>query len=231
MGNTKLVNKIRGNYARVLDNIATASARVGRKPTDVTTVGISKTFDLSVVEAGYKAGLRDIGENRVQEAQSKIIAMEQSVRWHLVGHLQRNKARTAVNLFDVIHSVDSLRLARILTRHVGPNCKFLIQVNLTGNPKQHGLIRSELPAVCAAISDETTLTLDGLMTMAPFTEEETRLRSIFSELRELIEDLRSSIPQQPWTHLSMGMTSDYQYAIQEGATIIRLGRAIFGERG
>ena len=141
--------------------------------------------------------------------------MEQSIRWHLVGHLQRNKARTAVNLFDVIHSVDSLRLARILTRHVGPNCKFLIQVNLTGNPKQHGLIRSELPAVCAAISDETPLTLDGLMTMAPFTEEETTLRSIFSELRELIEDLRSSVPQQPWTHLSMGMTSDYQYAIQE----------------
>ena len=102
MVNTNLVNKIRGNYARVLDNIATASAKVGRNPTDVTTVGISKTFDLSVVEAGYRAGLRDLGENRVQEAQSKIFAIEHSVRWHLVGHLQRNKASTAVNLFNII---------------------------------------------------------------------------------------------------------------------------------
>ena len=148
-----------------------------------------------------------------------------------MGHLQRNKASTAVNLFNIIHSVDSLRLARILARHIDADCKFLIQVNLTGNPKQHGLMRSELQAVCAAISDETPLALDGLMTIAPFAEEETNLRSIFSQLRELIENLRRSVPQQPWTHLSMGMTSDYQYAIQEGATIIRLGRAIFGERG
>jgi hypothetical protein len=213
----------------VQERVAAAVARAGRDPAGVTTVAITKTFDLPVVEAAHAAGLRDLGENRVQEAQVKIEAAPADIRWHLVGHLQRNKAR-AIPLFHLIQSVDSLRLARALDRHANPSQPILIQVNLTGNPGQHGVAPAELAELCAAIAAETSLHLDGLMTIAPFVDEEAVLRPVFGRLRELRENLISELPGQPWTHLSMGMTSDFEYAVEEGATLIRVGRAIFGER-
>jgi PLP dependent protein len=144
--------------------------------------------------------------------------------------LQRNKAKVAAPLFHLIQSVDSLRLARALDRHTDSGQPILIQVNLTGNPAQHGVDPAELSDICAAIADETSLRLDGLMTIAPFVDEEAVLRPVFGRLRELRENLVAGVPGQPWTHLSMGMTSDFEYAVEEGATIIRVGRAIFGER-
>lgn len=231
MDGVNLVENIRANYDRVQDRVAAAAARAGRDPAEVTTVAISKTFDLPVVQAAYEAGLRELGENRVQEAQEKIEAGPPGIRWHLVGHLQRNKAKVAAGLFQMIQSVDSLRLARALGRHVEADYPVLIQVNLTENPQQHGLRMSELTDACGEIADETALRLDGLMTIAPFVDDETTLRATFGRLRELRENLLSAVPRQPWTHLSMGMTSDFEYAVEEGATIIRVGRAIFGERG
>lgn len=225
-----LIETIRANHARVQIRLAAAAARAGRDPAEVTTVAITKTHDLSVVRAAFDAGLRDLGENRVQEAQPKIDAAPPGIRWHLVGHLQRNKAKAAAGLFQTIQSVDSLRLARALDRHAASDYRVLIQVNLTGNPNQHGVGPDELLDICGAIAADTSLRLDGLMTIAPFVDDETTLRAVFGRLRELRDNLLSDIPGQPWEHLSMGMTSDFEYAVEEGATIIRVGRAIFGER-
>jgi pyridoxal phosphate enzyme (YggS family) len=225
-----LLETIRANHARVQEHVAAAAARAGRDPAGVTTVAITKTFDQTVVEAAHEAGLRDLGENRVQEAAPKIAAAASDIRWHLVGHLQRNKAKVAAPIFHLIQSVDSLRLARALDRHGDDGQAVLIQVNLTGNPAQHGIDPAELPDLAATIAAETTLRLDGLMTIAPFVEEEAVLRPVFGRLRELRENLIAGQPRQPWTHLSMGMTSDFEYAVEEGATLIRVGRAIFGER-
>lgn len=226
----ELIERIRVSYARVQERVADAAARAGRDAAEVTTVAITKTFGLPVVEAAHAAGLRDLGENRVQEAQGKIEEAPPGIRWHLVGHLQRNKAKAAAGLFGMIQSVDSPRLARALDRHAEADYPVLIQVNLTGNPDQHGLGKDGLAEVCGQIAEETSLRLDGLMTIAPFVDEEATLRGTFGRLRELRESLRSAVPGQPWTHLSMGMTSDFEYAIEEGATIVRVGRAIFGER-
>ncbi|HJO06317.1 MAG TPA: YggS family pyridoxal phosphate-dependent enzyme [Chloroflexota bacterium] len=227
---TTLRETIRANYARVQERVAAAAARAGRDPADVTTVAITKTFELPVIEAAHAVGLRDLGENRVQEAQAKIATAPAGIRWHLVGHLQRNKARIAAPLFHLIQSVDSLRLARALDRYRHDDQPVLIQVNLTGNPDQHGVHPDELPGLAATIAAETALRLDGLMAIAPIVDEETVLRPVFGRLRELRENLTTTLPEQSWTHLSMGMTSDFEYAVAEGATIIRVGRAIFGER-
>ncbi len=231
METADLIDRIRANHARVRDRVEAAAARAGRDPAEVTTVAITKAFGLPVVEAAYAAGLRELGENRVQEAQGKIEAATEAFRWHLVGHLQRNKAKAAAGLFQMIQSVDSLRLARALDRHAEAGYPVLIQVNLTGNPGQHGLGEDELTDVCGQIAEETSLRLDGLMTIAPFVDDEATLRAAFGRLRELRENLLSAVAGQPWKHLSMGMTSDFEYAVEEGATIIRVGRAIFGERG
>ncbi len=231
MEGVDLIERIRTSYARVQERVADAAARSGRDAAEVTTVAITKTFGLPVVEAAYAAGLRELGENRLQEAQGKIEGASEGLRWHLVGHLQRNKAKAAAGLFGMIHSMDSVRLALALDRHAEAGYPVLIQVNLTENPGQHGLGEDELAEVSGRIAEETSLRLDGLMTIAPFVDDEATLRGTFGRLREVRDDLRSVVPEQPWTHLSMGMTSDFEYAIEEGATIVRVGQAIFGERG
>ncbi|MCY4109419.1 MAG: YggS family pyridoxal phosphate-dependent enzyme [Chloroflexi bacterium] len=214
----------------VTDRVARACERSGRHPDAVTIVAISKTFDLEHIRAAAAAGLKHFGENRVQEAQQKAPYAPDGLTWHMVGGLQRNKAKAAAGLFNIIQSVDSLRLARAIDRAASEEMPVLVQANVTGNPRQHGLAPDEIIDTIRSIDAETSLKLAGLMTIAPFVDDETTLRRSFSDLRDLLERVRDAVPDQPWTHLSMGMTNDFELAVEEGATIVRIGRAIFGDR-
>ena len=222
-----------GIAARVLGiraRISTICGDVGRSPETVTLVAVSKTFDAATVRHGLAAGLADLGENRVQEAQVKIPQVGGG-RWHLVGHLQRNKARAAIQLFSLIHSLDSERLARRLeaVRDDRP-CDVLIQVNLTGMQTQGGTEPAGLSRLAFVLDRETGLTLRGLMTIGPFDATPAASRACFRRLRELRDALQVDLPNQPIADLSMGMTDDLDPALVEGATIVRVGRAIFGAR-
>lgn len=210
--------------------IAAVCQEAGRSPDGVTLVAVSKTFDAATVRKGLAAGLTDLGENRVQEAQAKIPQVGGG-RWHLVGHLQRNKARVAVQLFSLIHSVDSERLVRRLdaVRENRP-CDVLIQVNLTRAQTQGGVEPEGLSQLAAVLDRETGLILRGLMTIGPLGATPTASRACFRRLRELRDTLRASLPNQPISDLSMGMTDDLDPALVEGSTIVRVGRAIFGAR-
>ena len=222
-----------GIAARIADirrRIATVCHEAARSPDDVTLVAVCKTFDAATVRHGLAAGLKDLGENRIQEAQAKI-PLVGGGRWHLVGHLQRNKARAATQLFSLIHSVDSVRLARRLeTVRDGRPCDVLIQVNLTGAQTQGGIQPAGLAQLASVLDRETGLTLRGLMTIGPLGTDAGASRVCFRRLRELRDALRVNLPNQPIAELSMGMTDDLDEAVVEGATIVRVGRAIFGAR-
>ena len=224
------VSSVAARVQAVRARIDTTCRDVGRAPEGVTLVAISKTFDAALVRDGLAAGLTDLGENRVQEAQTKIPQVGGG-RWHLVGHLQRNKARVAVQLFSLIHSLDSERLAHRLeaVRDDRP-CDVLIQVNLTGTETQGGVEPAGLSRLATALDRETELTLRGLMTIGPFGATPSASRACFRRLRELRDTLRRNLPNQPIADLSMGMTDDLDPALAEGATIVRVGRAIFGAR-
>lgn len=218
--------QIAANLARVRERIESACARSGRDPASVTLVGVSKTVEPPLIAEAVRAGLADLGENRVQEALPKgeAIAVEGlSPTWHLVGHLQTNKAKQALELFTVIHSIDSTRLVEALAkRTIGP-VECFIEVNISGEASKHGASADDVPEILHAIDAAHALQSVGLMTVAPQDASETELRRVFSGLRELAE--RYSLPK-----LSMGMTGDFELAIEEGATHVRVGRAIFGER-
>ena len=224
---------IADNVGKVLAHIADAAARSGRTPEDVTLVAVSKGFGQERVTEAAAAGLDVFGENRIQEAAAKIPALPAALQWHMIGHIQSNKARQAAGLFDVIHSVDSERLVRSLARHAADldrRIPVLLQVNVTGKESQYGVPPASVPAIARRVADFTALRLDGLMTIASFTEDEKVLRSEFQTLRRLRDELQTIVPDHPCRELSMGMTNDYAVAIEEGATIVRVGRAIFGER-
>ena len=222
--------RIATQVAAVRGRIASVCREADRSPDSVTLVAVCKTFDAGTVRHGLAAGLADFGENRVQEAQAKIPQVGGG-RWHLVGHLQRNKARPAAQLFSLIHSVDSERLAHRLedVRDDGP-CDVLIQVNLTGAQTQGGIEPANLARLASVLDRETNLTLRGLMTIGPLGTDQQSSRACFRRLRELRDALRLSLPNQPVAELSMGMTDDLDPALVEGATIVRVGRAIFGVR-
>jgi pyridoxal phosphate enzyme (YggS family) len=236
------------NLARVRERIAAAARRAGRAPDEVTLVAVSKTHPVHKVEDAYRAGVRDFGENRVREANAKIPSFRERVdsgelvRWHMIGHLQRRKARSAVVLFDMIHSVDSLRLAERINRMAEAYEKtvpVLLEVNVSGEASKHGY---ELASSDGAGGHEVFvseveqmlalpfLRVQGLMTMAPVVAHPDQARPFFVAVRELRDDLARRFPSAGWHHLSMGMTDDFEPAIEEGATIVRIGRAIFGER-
>ena len=226
----------KNSYVRaVTDRIEDVETRIqgachesGRSREAITLVAVTKTMSAFTVRDAITAGLINFGENRVQEAQTKI-PMVGGGRWHLIGHLQRNKARIATQLFSLIHSVDSERLAqRLDVMREDRTCAVLIQVNLTDNPSQGGVAPDNLHALAMTIDRETSLELHGLMTIGPMTIEESTIRSCFRRLRELHDKLRADLPNQPFEELSMGMTNDFELAISEGSTIIRVGRAIFG---
>lgn len=220
----------------VREQIALAARKSGRSPVDVRLIAISKTHPASVIRTLSELGATDFGENRVQEADEKIAEIGRDrVRWHLVGHLQANKARRAVNLFDVIHSVDSLDLARRLDRLCGEEGRdrlpVLIQVDLGHEETKSGIDESELNHLVDGLRPLTRLELTGLMTLPPFFDDTEQSRPFFRRLRELRDELalRGAFGDRRG-ELSMGMTHDFEVAIQEGATMVRIGTAIFGER-
>ncbi|MGB7925756.1 MAG: YggS family pyridoxal phosphate-dependent enzyme, partial [Pyrinomonadaceae bacterium] len=208
----------------------------GRDPAEITLVAVSKTHPPALLRRAIEAGASDLGENRVQEADAKIEEVgRRAARWHLIGHLQANKARRAVTLFDVIHSVDSVSLAGRLDRLCGEEGRaslpVMIQVDLAGEATKSGASEDDLPELISAVKGSARLRLIGLMTLPPFFEEAERARPYFRRLREL-RDLFGERGDFVDGHgaLSMGMSNDYEVAIEEGATMVRVGTAIFGER-
>ncbi len=227
-------DRMAANIDHVRSIIAESALRVGRAPQDVTLVAVSKTRSVELVQMAYNLGVIDFGENRVQEALPKIAEFHpQSVRWHMIGHLQSNKAGKVVNPFYCVHSVDSLHLAQALSRHAGEQGKVLpvlLQINVSGESSKEGMSAAETSDLARQIVALPHIRVDGLMTIAPLVEDPEEVRPVFRELRSLRDRLRDELPQCSWQHLSMGMTDDYTVAIEEGATIVRIGRAIFGER-
>ena len=217
---------IAANLDAVEARIRAACARCGRDPSEVTLIGVTKTVPAARVRSAIDAGLADVGENYVQEGLAKRVALGEagaSVRWHLIGHLQSNKVRAALEGFDVIHAVDSVRLAEALSRRASRLTPVLLEVNSTREASKFGLDPRDVGPAVATISKLENLELRGLMTVAPAVTDEGRLRAVFSEVRLLAE-------ANGLTELSMGMTDDFEVAIEEGATMVRIGRAIFGER-
>ena len=216
---------IRDNFAAVEARIAAACARAGRERDEVTLVTVSKTFPASYVEEAIAAGATDIGENRVQEARDKRPQVRGSARWHLIGHLQSNKAKDAVRLFEVIETVDSIDLAAKLARAaeaVGKMQDVLLEVNVGNEPQKSGVMASDLDEVARGVRSFRSLQLLGLMSIPPQgSPDETRAH--FRRLRAMRDRLGLK-------ELSMGMTEDFEAAIEEGSTIVRIGRAIFGPR-
>jgi pyridoxal phosphate enzyme (YggS family) len=221
------------NLAEVRARIADAARRAAHDPASVTLVAVSKTVSLDRLCGIEGAGITDLGENRVQEATEKIEALGAAFRWHLIGHLQRNKARRAVELFDLIHSVDSLELAAALNRHaqsLGKRQRVLLQVNVSGEESKGGFSPDGVREAAAQLAGMLSLQPEGLMTIAPLGVDERRLRGVFGALRGLHGELAPCFDRLTWRHLSMGMTDDFEVAIEEGATLVRIGRALFGER-
>ena len=222
--------------ADIRARLAAAAQRSGRQPDEVRLIAISKTHPASVITQACQLGATDFGENRVKEAEQKIAVIgREKVRWHLVGHLQANKARRAVNLFDVIHSLDSVELAQRLERLCAEEGRaslpVLIQVDLGHEETKSGVDESELTHMVEALGPLTHLKLVGLMTLPPFFDDPEQSRPFFRRLRELRGELKQRGAFAGQTgELSMGMTHDFEVAIEEGATMVRIGTAIFGER-
>jgi pyridoxal phosphate enzyme (YggS family) len=212
--------------------IAEAAQRAGRDPGDVRLVAVSKTVAVERVAEAVAAGLTDLGENRVQEAVAKRPQLPGGVRWHMVGHLQTNKVKPAAATFAVVHSVDSVRLAQALAERRPDDLadlEVLLEVELTGLPGHTGFAPGDLTAAVTAIGGLGRLRLRGLMTMAPPVVDPEQARPAFRRLRRLRDDLEQA-GGAALTELSMGMSDDFEVAVEEGATLVRLGRAIFGER-
>lgn len=226
---------IKENIERVRERIMAACRRSGRQPEDVKLIAISKTFPAERIREAYEAGLRDFGENRVQEADAKRPALaDLTITWHLVGHLQTNKAKSARELFHWIHSVDSLRLAEKLDKSAvcsGERLPVLLEVNLGEELSKSGVREAEVMPLAEQISRLATLELRGLMGIPPFSEDAEQSRPHFRRLREAARKLEAAnLPGVSMHELSMGMSHDFEVAIEEGATMIRVGTAIFGER-
>lgn len=212
------------NIQQVQQRLAGACRRAGRRPEDVLLVAVTKGVAASTIQAAFGAGLRHFGENRVQDAETKIAGLsELPVTWHMVGHLQTNKVKTALELFHMIHSVDSLHLAEALSRRAQREIPVLLQVNVSAEGTKQGFSPQELPKAVENIVKLPYLVVRGLMTVAPLAENPEQVRPVFARLRQLRDSLGLE-------HLSMGMTDDFEVAVEEGATIVRIGRAIFGPR-
>lgn len=202
-----------------------ACERRGRDPSEVLIVAVSKGFGEREIREAFEAGIRDFGENRVQEARSKIpLLNDLPIRWHMVGHLQTNKVNHALRLFEVIHSIDSIRIAEAINKRAERKIPVLIEVNISGEGTKFGFKPEDVFDAYRKLKDLENLEIIGLMGMAPFVENPEDARPFFKKLREIRDKLGLK-------ELSMGMTQDFEVAVEEGATILRIGRAIFGERG
>jgi pyridoxal phosphate enzyme (YggS family) len=222
------------NIREIRKIIEKTAAKSGRSPSSVRLMAVTKTVDDERILEAIKSGVDIIGENYLQEAKRKLDSMGKSSEWHLIGHLQTNKAKLAVNLFDMIHSVDRMELARELNRRAlaaGRTMKILIEVNVSGETTKSGTSLPEAISLVRAVASLPNLSIQGLMTMPPFFDDPEEARPFFRTLRELRDEIEAEcISRVEMKELSMGMSGDYQVAVEEGATIVRLGRAIFGER-
>jgi pyridoxal phosphate enzyme (YggS family) len=231
---------LQSNLQAVRQRMAAAAQRAGRDPAQLTLVAVTKTQDPDRIRAAYNLGLRDFGENRVGEAEAKAGHLPDDIRWHMIGHIQSRKAPRVVPLFETVHSVDSLKLARRLDRVSADRPQplpVLLECNVSGEASKYGFAadrwasdpaqRKTLTAACQEIVALPHLQVQGLMTMAPIVPDPEQARPVFARLRQLRDELAALFPQARWQHLSMGMTDDFEIAIEEGATLIRVGRAIF----
>ena len=228
------MDHIRDNWELLRTRIERAAERNGRSASAIEVVAVSKTRSAREIEAAYACGLRLVGENRIQEAAAKRPQVAAPLAWHFVGHLQTNKAGRAVELFDLVQSVDSARLARALSRRaeqVGRTIEVLLQVNTAGSHGQAGVAPDQLVNIVAALAPLSHLRIRGLMTIAAHSEDEATVRSCFRTLRELGEKVAEcKFADVSMDYLSMGMSGDFELAIAEGANLLRLGTAIFGPR-
>ena len=225
--------KIIENLGRVRERVETACTRVDRPVDSVTVVAVTKTHKADVVTAAIEAGVTDVGENRIQEFLGKRPHVSLPCRWHFVGTLQRNKAAKAIGKFELIHSVDRVKLAQTLSRLGEENnttTRVLLEVNTSREITKHGFEPEEVTGAAAEIAELPRLEVHGLMTIGPLTDDVTAVRKAFQSLFRLKEKMEGHL-RRPLPHLSMGMTDDFEIAIEEGATIVRLGRVIFGPRG
>jgi pyridoxal phosphate enzyme (YggS family) len=225
--------RIERNLQSVRTRIADAARRSGRDPSDVQLVAVTKTVGVAEILSAADLGIDIVGENRVREALTKRDRVGDRVKWHMVGHLQRRKVRDAVSVFDCIHSVDSLALAMEIDKrctHLGKIMPVLFEANLSGEETKFGLSPDETPTVIRQASALEHIRVDGLMTMAPLVSDAEEVRPCFRRLAQLAESVASeAIPNVSMKQLSMGMTNDFEVAIEEGATAVRIGTAIFGE--
>jgi pyridoxal phosphate enzyme (YggS family) len=236
MQDAKTSNYLRDNLAEVRRKIERAATKAGRNANDIKLVAVSKTHSASVLREAIALGANILGENKVQEAEGKINEIgRNAAEWHLIGHLQSNKARKAVELFDVIHTLDSLKLAerleRICIEEERTSLSVLVQVDLAKEATKSGVLKDDLPKLINFLTTCERLKFDGLMIIPPFFDEPELVRPFFTQLRELRDELfGQNALANGFAELSMGMSHDFEIAIEEGATILRVGTAIFGER-
>jgi hypothetical protein len=228
------MSAIADNLARIRERIEAAARRAGRDPGAVRLVAVSKTVGAEKIREAVEAGAHVLGENYLQEAQKKIEVLGPGISWHFIGHLQKNKAKYAVRLFDLIHSVDSLALAEELDRAAEKNGRvqqILLQADLSGEATKFGAGEAEILQIAERIQGLKNVSVKGLMTMPPFSDDPEDSRPYFRKLRSLRDRLaRMKIPGISQEDLSMGMSGDFEVAIEEGATLVRIGTAVFGPR-
>lgn len=222
---------IADNHRAVLDRIESAAARAGRSADEVTLVAVAKTFPADIVAAAIDAGITDIGENRAQELKEKIAVLGDRARWHFVGHLQTNKVRNVIGRTHLVHSVDRFGVAEAIARRasaLGIDQRVLIEVNVGNEASKHGVEPARAVALAREVESLEGVTVAGLMTIPPAAPDPEGSRVYFKDLAARREELAAVIPSA--TELSMGMTRDFEVAVEEGATIVRVGEAIFGPR-
>ena len=223
---------IKNNLEIINEKIKKAALKVERNPEEIKLVAVTKTATIEQIEEAIKAGVKIIGENKVQEAKEKYQIITADIEWHLVGHLQTNKVKYAVEIFDCIHSVDSIKLAEEIDKRslqFGKTTNVLVEVNVSGEETKCGIKPEEVVLFLKNISEFTGIRVRGLMTIAPIAEDKEEVRPYFRRLRELSKEIKSkNIKNVKMDYLSMGMSEDFEIAIEEGANMVRIGRGIFG---
>ena len=229
--NTKM---LKDNLNEVRDRMASAARRAGRNPEDILLIAASKGVGVERLREGLAAGIRVFGESKVQEAMPKVHALEKEAQWHFIGHLQSNKAKYVVGKFELIHSVDSIELSEEINSKAQKKeaiQSILLEVNISGEKGKFGVLPDEVMEIVKAISGLTAVSLKGLMTVPPYSESPEDVRPCFRMLRELRDNvMRHGVCPADFRELSMGMSGDFEVAIEEGATMVRIGTAIFGNR-
>jgi pyridoxal phosphate enzyme (YggS family) len=226
---------VAANYRKIRARVTEAAAKCGRAPNEIKILGAAKAQSVEAIRAALDAGVTLIGENYVQEAADKKTQIADSIEWHMIGHLQRNKVKRALEIFDVIESLDGFKLAQALDQEGarrGKTIRVFVEVNLSGEEQKSGVAKDQTAALIEELAKLSHLSVGGLMTVPPFRENLEEVRPYFRQLRELRDRLNDLLlPNVQLAELSMGMSNDYPVAIEEGATIVRIGTALFGPRG